>query len=93
MSETAQIPSRSAFPTVVALLGVFLIFYFLISFTYLDNQDVLEEPLIERPSLAEHKANESNKLVKYTVVDAAAGKVRLPIERAKELVVSENSKK
>jgi len=92
MSETAQTPSRSAFPTIVAILGAFLIFYFLISFTYLDSEVETEEPTLERPSLAEHNANASDKLSKYTVMDASAGKVRLPIERAKELIVSENSK-
>jgi len=91
MSETAQTPKRSAFPTVVAILGAFLIFYFLISFTYLDTEDATADPTIERPSLSEHKALEQNKLSQYSVLDAAAGKVRLPIERAKELVVSENS--
>lgn len=92
MSETAQTPKRSAFPTVVAILGAFLIFYFLISLTYLDSEDATSEPALERPSLSEHKALERNKLSQYSVLDAAAGKVRLPIERAKELVVSENSK-
>ncbi len=92
MSETAQTPSRSAFPTIVAILGAFLIFYFLISMTYLETEDGTEEPALERPSLAEHQAIASDKLSKYTVMDASAGKVRLPIERAKELIVSENSK-
>ncbi len=91
MSETAQTPNRSAFPTIVAILGAFLIFYFLISCTYLETDDVAADPALERPSLAEQKANEQSKLAQYAVIDASAGKVRLPIERAKELVVSENS--
>ena len=55
-----------------------------------DDQTV--EPAVERPSLAEHEAAATDKLSDYAVIDAAAGKVRLPIERAKALVVSENSK-
>ena len=92
MRETAQIPSRSAFPTTVAILGSLLIFYFFISFTYLDSEVEFGEPSLGRPSLAEPEANASDKLFNYSVMDATAGKVRLPIERAKELIVSENSK-
>ena len=92
MSETAQTPSRSAFPTAVAILGSLLIFYFFISFTYLDSEVESGEPSLERPSLAEHEAKASDKLSNYSVMDVSAGKVRLPIERAKELIVSENSK-
>ena len=92
MSETAQTPSRSALPTAVAILGSLLIFYFFISFTYLDSEVESGEPSLERPSLAEHQANASDKLSNYSVMDVSAGKIRLPIERAKELVVSESSK-
>lgn len=92
MSQTAQTPSRSAFPAVVAILGAFLIFYFLLNVTYLNSDDKPAEPTIVRPSLAENQAAAADKLAGYAVVDAAAGKVRLSIERAKALVVSENSK-
>lgn len=77
---------------IVAILGAFLIFYFLIRFTYLDSDVGTGTPVLERPSLAEHQAVASDRLSNYTVLDASAGKVRLPIERAKELIVSENSK-
>ena len=92
MSQSAQTPSRSAFPAVVAILGAFLVFYFLLIATYLNSDDQTVEPTVERPSLAEHEAAATDKLSGYAVVDAAAGKVRLPIERAKALIVSENSK-
>ena len=92
MSETAQKPSRSAFPTAVAILGSLLIFYFFISFTYLDSEFESGEPSLERPSLAEHEAIGAAKLYTYSNMDASKGKVRLPIGRAKELIVSENSK-
>ena len=92
MSQTAQTPSRSAFPAVVAILGAFLIFYFLLNATYLNSDDKPAEPTVERPSLAEHNASGIQKLAGYVVIDASAGKVSLPIERAKALVISENSK-
>ncbi len=92
MSETAQTPNRSAFPMVVAILGAFLIFYFIVSATFDNSDATLGEPALERPSLAEHSAAQADKLSGYVVTDPAAGKVRLPIERAKELVISENAK-
>ena len=93
MSQTAQTPNRSSFPAVVAILGVFLIFYFVIDATYLRNPGGSEqEAAVERPSLAEHLGQEADTLSNYQVIDAASGKVRLPIDRAMELVVSENAK-
>ncbi len=92
MSQTAKTPTRSAFPVVVAILGAFLIFYFLLNVTYLNSDDAPAEPAVERPSLAENQARAADKLANYAVVDVAAGKTRLSIDRAKELVVSENSK-
>ena len=92
MSQNAQTPTRSAFPVVVALLGAFLIFYILLNSTYLNSNDAPANPALERPSLAEAQGKAADTLSKYAVVDASAGKVRLPIERAKELVIAENSK-
>lgn len=78
---------------IVAILGAFLIFYIIINLSY-ESPDsaALAEPQVARPSLAEHEAVQSEKLTGYSVVDAASGKVRLPIDRAKKLVVSENAK-
>lgn len=92
MSHTAQTPSRSAFPAVVAILGAFLIFAFFVNRAYksADQKEVEDAP--ERPSLAEHEAAATDRLAGYAVLDPAAGKVRLPISRAKELVIAENSK-
>ena len=77
---------------IVAILGAFLIFYVIINLSY-ESPDTaaLAEPEIERPSLAEHEAIQSDKLTGYSVIDAASGKVRLSIDRAKALVVSENA--
>ena len=92
MREYAQTPTRSSFPMIVAILGAFLIFYIIINLSYESPESAaLAEPEIERPSLAEHEATQSDKLTGYSVTDAASGKVRLPIDRAKSLVVSENA--
>ena len=92
MSHTAQTPSRSAFPAVVAILGAFLIFAFFVNKAYQSAESEGTVELVERPSLAEHEAAAADKLDGYAVLDPAAGKVRLPISRAKELVIAENSK-
>ncbi len=92
MSHTAQTPSRSAFPTVVAILGAFLVFGFLVNKTHKSADETSAEELIERPSLAEHQATATDKLASYSVLDPATGKVRLPISRAKELVIAENAR-
>jgi len=93
MSQTAQTPNRSSFPAVIAILGVFLIFYFVIDATYLTNPGSSEEETTaERPSLAEHRGLEADTLNNYKVIDPGAGKVRLPIDRAMDLVVAENAK-
>lgn len=93
MRESAQTPTRSSFPMIVAILGAFLIFYIIISLSYESpDKAALAEPEVERPSLAEHEAAQSEKLSGYSVIDAASGKVRLPIDRAKALVVAEEAK-
>ncbi len=43
-------------------------------------------------TLAEHDGAANSVLASPAVLDAASGKVRLSIERAKDLVVAENSK-
>ncbi len=92
MREAAHTPTRSSFPMIVAILGAFLIFYVIINLSYESpDTSVLAEPGIERPLLAEHEAIQSDKLTGYSVIDAASGKVRLSIDRAKSLVVSENA--
>ena len=79
--SSVQTPSRSSFPAIVAILGVFLVFYFLLNVTYLDNDDKIEESemSVERPSLSEHQAKEVEALSSYALIDPANGKVRLPI--------------
>lgn len=94
MSAQAHTPSRSSFPVVVAIIGMFLLFWFLTSKIYVDQEEV--EPVSQftqvDQSLAEHRGAVQETLSNTKVTDAANGKVRLTIERAKELVVAENSK-
>lgn len=94
MSSQAHTPSRSSFPVVVSLLGVFILVWFLTSKMYVKEAEVTveEESVAERVSLAEHEGAAEKLLNNYKVTDAANGKVRLTIERAKELVLAENAK-
>lgn len=93
MSTQAHTPSRSSFPVVVALIGALLLFWFLTSKVYVSQPPAAATvaPLV-RPSLAEHQGKAKETLDNYKVVDAAAGKVRLPIKKAEELVLKENAK-
>ncbi|MCH6257533.1 hypothetical protein MLD52_13310 [Puniceicoccaceae bacterium K14] len=87
----ADTPTRSSFPTVIAIIGAFAVFIVLLSFKY-GTEDSSTEEVVERPSLAEHEAEATALLGGAKVIDAANGKVRLPIDRAMQLVVAENSK-
>lgn len=92
MSQTAKAPIRSSFPTIIAVLGVFLVFYILLTIDYTSSDDSAAMAATDRPSLQEHRAAEKSLLSNAQVLDANAGKVRLPIKRAKELVIAEKSK-
>jgi len=87
----ANPPVRSAFPLVIAALGAFLIFWFVVSETYVDRDDAPAAAAADRPSLEEHRAAQKAKLEEAAVLDREQGRVRLPIERAMELVVAEES--
>ncbi|MBC2604489.1 hypothetical protein [Pelagicoccus albus] len=90
----AHTPSRSSFPVVVAIIGLFLLFWFLTSKVYMDQPEVVPVSNFTVPdkTLAEHDGAANSVLASPAVLDAASGKVRLSIERAKDLVVAENSK-
>lgn len=94
MSAQAHAPSRSSFPVVVAIVGLFLLFWFLTSKVYVDGgeETVAAPAALDRPTLAEHRGKAHTLLENYSVTDAANGKVRLSIEQAKELVIKENAK-
>lgn len=93
MSSQAHTPSRSSFPVIVAIIGMFLLFWFLTSEIYVDREEI-EPASLYTPvdqSLAEHRGAAEQLLSTTKVTDAANGTVRLSIERAKELVISENA--
>ena len=93
MSTQVQAPARSSFPVVLAIIVLFVLFWFLTSKIYV-NAPVPVAPVVPdaRPTLAEHRGKANAALEGFKVTDAANGKVRLPIERAKELVLKENAK-
>ncbi len=94
MSAQAHTPSRSSFPVVVAIVVLFLLFWFLTSKVYVNQVQPapVSQYTIPDQTLAEQRGAAETLLSTTKVVDAANGKVRLTIERAKELVVAENSK-
>ena len=92
MSSQASTPQRSAFPVIVAIIGVFLLFWFLASEIYVSEPAAAPAAPRDIPSLAERQGEAQSLLGQYKVLDASAGTVRLPIERAKELIVAENAK-
>lgn len=91
MSAPAHTPSRSSFPVVVAIVGALLLFWFLTSKVYVSEPEAPAPASLDRSSLAEHEGKAETLLKGYKVTDAANGKVRLSIDRAKELVIAENA--
>jgi flagellar biosynthesis/type III secretory pathway M-ring protein FliF/YscJ len=93
MQPQAHTPSRSSFPWVVGILVLFLLFWFLASELYVKRAaPAAAAPAAqERPSLSEFEAEAQRRLQETAVVDAANGRVRLDIERAKRVVVAEAS--
>ncbi len=93
MNTQVQAPTRSSFPVIVAIIALFVLFWFLTSKIYVAAPAPVAAPeTVARPTLAEHRGKANAALEGFQVTDAASGKVRLPIERAKELVLKENAK-
>lgn len=96
MNPQAHTPSRSSFPVVLAIIALFLLFWFLTSKVYVKMSEesnpiaASQQPTAEE-TIAEHIGKAKEKLATASVVDAANGKVRLPLDRAKELVIAENA--
>lgn len=91
MSTQAHTPTRSSFPIIVALIGIFLIFWFLTSKVYVDQEEAAAPAAVERPSLVERNGAAREMLNNNKALDLANGKVRLKIERAMTLVIAENA--
>ena len=105
MANETSVPARSSFAlTAGVVLVCFLVFVGIVGFAYLRNRDTTvavdltkvdpadqwkytEKGRTDR--LAELRAKELGAIATYGWVDQSAGVVRLPIERAMELVVAE----
>ncbi len=98
MSDASSAPSSkgSFTATLLAALGAFAIFGLIMIVAYLPNRveapvgDGVRSPAERKALLAEHQAREQAKAATYGWVDRQAGVVRLPIDRAIELVIQEN---
>lgn len=105
MSDHAATPTRPEgfWPWALGVLGTFLIFGAILSVVYLPSRQVVPTPAqptedntprtpeARRAKLEEVSAAAKKAYTTYEVVDAKAGVVRLPVERAMELVVAEQS--
>ena len=102
-------PSRSSFAlTAAVVLACFLIFVGIVTLTYWKNRDTTLTPDLSKVDeadkwkysvdgraarLTELRGKELTAVTTYGWVDQSAGIVRLPVERAMELVVQEQGAK
>ena len=109
MAHETSAPARSSFAlTAGVVLACFLVFAAIVAFAYLRNRDTTvavdlskidpvdqwrytEKGRTDR--LAELRGKEQAAATSYGWVDQSAGVVRLPIDRAMELVVAEQGRK
>ena len=93
MSENAS-SSRTPWLTILAVLGGFAIFIFIVNLAYVPKQpaplgDGVRTPEQRYAILSELRAKEKQAATTYDWVDQPKGIVRLPIERAAELTIQE----
>jgi len=92
-------PHRTPLFTTVVVLVAFALFGWLAKKFYAPQAAIVEKiegvrtPEDRKVILAEHRAKEHAEAGSYGWVDQKAGVVRLPIDRAIELVVKEHAKK
>lgn len=107
--DSSTSPSRSDFAvTIGVVLACFLVFGVIVGITYLKNRDTTVAVDLTKidaadqwkytvegraARLAEVRGKEQTAATTYGWVDQPAGVVRLPIERAMELVVAEQGRK
>jgi hypothetical protein len=93
MSDSNATAKRAPLVSVVAIMGCFALFLFLIYLAYLPRQtgpytgDGVRTPEERLAALAELRAAEQKKVNSYAWIDQSAGLVQLPIDRAMELTV------
>jgi hypothetical protein len=100
MSDASSAPSSkgSFAATFLAAIGAFGIFGLILIVAYLPNKvdlpegDGVRSPAERKALLAEHQGREQTKAATYGWVDREAGVVRLPIDRAVELVIQEQKR-
>ena len=95
-SETK--PCSSVWGTVVATLAGFALFILILVVAYLPNKadlagDGLKTPAERKAILAELRGKEQTAATTYGWVNQGQGVVRLPIERAVELIIQEHAAK
>lgn len=99
MSNASAPVSNSSFTaTLVAVVGGFAIFLLIMLVAYLPNKtapagDGVRTPDERRAALAELRGKEQTATTTYGWVDQNAGVVRIPVSRAKELLILEHASK
>jgi hypothetical protein len=99
MSNASAPVSNSSFAaTLVAVVGGFAIFLLIMLVAYLPNKaapagDGVRTPEQRKAALAELRGKEQTTATTYGWVDQNAGVVRIPISRAKELLIQEHAAK
>jgi len=98
-SSNFSFPHRTPVFTAIIVLASFALFAWLANKIYrphaftVDKVEGVKTPEERKALLTEHQAKERAELVGYSWVDQKAGIVRLPIDRAMELIVREHAKK
>lgn len=100
MSDASSAPSSkgSFAATFLAAIGAFAIFGLILIVAYLPNKveapvgDGVRSPKERKDLLIEHQGKELTAATTYAWIDQGNGVVRLPIDRAIELVIQENKK-
>lgn len=98
-SSNFSFPHRTPVFTAIIVLIAFALFAWLANKIYrphaytVDKIEGVKTPEERRELLTEHRAKEKAESTSYGWVDQKAGIVRIPIDRAMELVVREHAKK
>lgn len=97
-STNFSYPHRTPVFTAIIVLISFAAFAWLANKIYRPHADTVDKiegvktPAERKALLAEHRAREQSESSGYGWIDQKAGIVRLPIDRAMELVVREHAK-
>ena len=98
-SSNFSFPHRTPVFTAIIVLVCFALFAWLANKIYrphaftVDKIEGVKTPAERKALLTEHRSKEQADSISYGWVDQKAGVVRLPIDRAMELVVREHAKK